>query len=176
MTQILNRWNGNVIADGEMGLYELVLHTVKTAQQKDACANLCDADLRGANLRGANLCGADLRGANLCGANLCDANLCGANLRGDDLCDIKIKTTAVFTGLYKYIAMPVIAMDETEHIRLGCHFRSVSDWESNFCNNDIEFPNNGDMPSKLRWLAYQTCLQWLELNREVYTTFLHLAN
>ncbi|EDB5291244.1 pentapeptide repeat-containing protein, partial [Salmonella enterica subsp. enterica serovar Corvallis] len=63
-------------------------------------ANLCDANLRGANLRGAdlrgaNLCGAnlrgaDLRGANLCGANLCDANLCGANLCGANLCDANL--------------------------------------------------------------------------------------
>ena len=63
-------------------------------------ANLCGADLRGADLMGANLykaylCGADLMGANLMranlsgadlmGADLCGANLCGADLRGADL-------------------------------------------------------------------------------------------
>ncbi|EIL4666722.1 pentapeptide repeat-containing protein [Salmonella enterica] len=48
-------------------------------------ANLCGANLRGANLCGANLCGANLRGANLCGANLCGANLRGANLCGANL-------------------------------------------------------------------------------------------
>ena len=58
-------------------------------------ANLCYADLRGANLSGAdlrdaNLCyanfrGANLRGANLSGADLNDANLSGANLSGADL-------------------------------------------------------------------------------------------
>ncbi|NDJ59415.1 pentapeptide repeat-containing protein [Enterobacteriaceae bacterium 4M9] len=48
-------------------------------------ANLCGADLCGANLYGANLCGADLCGANLYGANLCGADLCGANLYGADL-------------------------------------------------------------------------------------------
>ncbi|EGH9753593.1 pentapeptide repeat-containing protein [Salmonella enterica] len=53
-------------------------------------ADLCGADLRGANLRGADLCGANLRGADLCGADLCGANLrgadlCGADLRGADL-------------------------------------------------------------------------------------------
>ncbi|EDR3468735.1 pentapeptide repeat-containing protein [Salmonella enterica subsp. enterica serovar 4,[5],12:i:-] len=63
-------------------------------------ANLCGADLRGANLCDANLCGADLRGANLCdanlrgadlrGANLCDANLCGANLCDANLCDTNL--------------------------------------------------------------------------------------
>ncbi len=51
------------------------------------CADLCNANLYGANLRDANLYGANLRGANLCGANLyganlCDADLCYANLRG----------------------------------------------------------------------------------------------
>ncbi|ELK9301737.1 pentapeptide repeat-containing protein [Salmonella enterica] len=54
-------------------------------------ANLCGANLRGADLRDADLCGANLRGADLrdadlCGANLCDADLCGANLCGADLC------------------------------------------------------------------------------------------
>ena len=79
---------------------------------------------------------------------------------------VKYRTIGSFTGIYKYIAQPMIAADGTEHIRLGCHFRSVQDWAADFWNNLSEFPNNGDMPSKLRWLAYQTCLQWLEINRE----------
>ena len=49
-------------------------------------ADLCGANLLGANLRGANLCGADLFEANLRGADLCGANLLGANLRGANLC------------------------------------------------------------------------------------------
>ena len=63
--------------------------------------NLCDADLRfanlwgaslhGANLCGANLCGADLRGANLRGANLCDADLCDADLCGASLHDADLR-------------------------------------------------------------------------------------
>ncbi len=56
-------------------------------------ANLCDANLRGADLRGANLCDANLCGANLCDANLCDANLCGANLCGANLCDANLCDT-----------------------------------------------------------------------------------
>ncbi|EJH2991876.1 pentapeptide repeat-containing protein [Salmonella enterica] len=53
-------------------------------------ANLCDANLRGADLRGADLRGANLCDANLCGANLCDANLCGANLCDANLCDTNL--------------------------------------------------------------------------------------
>lgn len=44
-------------------------------------ANLCGADLRGADL-----CGADLRKADLCGADLREANLCRADLREASLC------------------------------------------------------------------------------------------
>jgi uncharacterized protein YjbI with pentapeptide repeats len=155
MSQILNRFSGAVIIEGDMNLRQLVLHHLKT-----------DANLRGANLRGADLCGANLCGADLRGANLCGADLRGANLRGANYKEVKIKKTAVFTGLYQYIAMPIIGEDGNEHIRLGCHFRTTAEWAADFWNNNKEFPNNGDMASKLRWMAYQTCLQWLELNRE----------
>ena len=120
-----------------------------------SCADLSGAYLRGANLRGADLSGAYLRGADLRCADLSDAYLRG----------LKINKAAVYTGLYKYVAMPIIAADGTEYIRLGCHTRAVTDWQTDFWNNPSEFPNDGDMPSKLRWLAYQTCLEWLKINR-----------
>ena len=50
------------------------------------CANLSDANLRGADLFGANLSDADLRGANLSDADLRCANLSDADLRNADLC------------------------------------------------------------------------------------------
>ena len=80
MTQILNRWNGNVIVEGEMGLRELVLHTIKMAKEKGVRANLTHADLTDANLRDADLTDADLTDANLTRANLTRANLTRANL------------------------------------------------------------------------------------------------
>ncbi|EBP3403733.1 pentapeptide repeat-containing protein [Salmonella enterica subsp. enterica] len=64
---------------------------ITSMRESGSSANLCDANLRGANLCDANLCDANLRGANLCDANLCDANLCGANLRGADLCDANLR-------------------------------------------------------------------------------------
>jgi len=54
-------------------------------------ANLREADLYKANLREANLCGAYLCGANLYKANLCGAYLCGANLRGANLCGANLR-------------------------------------------------------------------------------------
>jgi len=89
MTQILNRWNAAVIAEGEMNLRELVLREVgsradlRGADLSDA--DLSDADLRGADLRGADLRGADLSDADLSRANLSRADLRGADLRGADL-------------------------------------------------------------------------------------------
>ena len=54
-------------------------------------ANLCDADLSGADLRCANLCNADLSGADLRCANLRDADLSGADLRCANLCDADLR-------------------------------------------------------------------------------------
>ena len=48
-------------------------------------ADLCDVDLRNADLLGANLRDADLRNADLCRANLRNANLRGANLSNANL-------------------------------------------------------------------------------------------
>ncbi|EDT5018311.1 pentapeptide repeat-containing protein [Salmonella enterica subsp. enterica serovar Oranienburg] len=59
---------------------------ITSMRESGSRADLCGADLFGANLRGANLCGADLFGANLRGADLCGADLFGADLRGADLC------------------------------------------------------------------------------------------
>ncbi|EGX9440305.1 pentapeptide repeat-containing protein [Salmonella enterica] len=63
---------------------------ITSMRESGSRANLCDANLCGADLRGANLCDANLRGADLRGANLCDANLCGANLCDANLCDANL--------------------------------------------------------------------------------------
>ena len=180
MTQILNRFSKNVITEGDMNLRELVLYYVKTERASGKRPDLRGADLRGADLRGADLSGADLRGADLSGADLSGAYLSGAYLSGADLSGadlsgadlsgaylsgMRISKAAVFTGLYSYLVMPVIAEDGTEYVRMGCYFRKVSEWEADFWNNPSEFPNDGNMQSKLRWMAYQTALAWLELNR-----------
>ncbi|EAU6245000.1 pentapeptide repeat-containing protein [Salmonella enterica subsp. enterica serovar Typhimurium] len=92
-------------------------------------ANLCGADLRGADLCDANLCGADLRGADLCDANLCGADLCGANLRGADLYGADLygadlpDLTFVILG-EKYF----ISITNGEYVRAGCQNHTVEEW------------------------------------------------
>jgi hypothetical protein len=129
-------------------------------------ADLRDADLRGADLRGADLRGADLRDADLSGAYLSGAYLRDANLRGADLRDaygekITVSKNAVFTGLYTYIAMPIISEDNKHYIRLGCYTKLVEDWEK----DESEFPNDNSLKSQYRVMAYETCKKWLELNK-----------
>ncbi|EEV5235795.1 pentapeptide repeat-containing protein [Salmonella enterica] len=122
---------------------------ITSMHESGSRANLCDANLRGADLRDANLCGANLRGANLCDANLCganlrgadlrDANLCGANLRGANLCDANLRgadlrganlcdanlpdLTFVILG-EKYF----ISITNGEYVRAGCQNHTVEEW------------------------------------------------
>lgn len=133
-------------------------------------ASLQCAYLHGASLQCANLQGADLQGASLQGAYLHGADLRGADLHGANLQGVKIKTCAVFTGIYKYVVMPVIAEDGSEYIRMGCFFLTTAAWAENFWNNSGEFPNHGDKGSKDRWNAYQCCLRWLDDHREAAPT------
>ena len=162
--------------DGNTILKTLVEAVNKKANLSGAYlrgADLRGANLRGADLRGADLSGADLRGADLYDADLRDADLRGANLRGANLYDAnlsgvylsgkKIKTAAVFAGLYDYTVMPYITEDGEKWIKMGCHNRILSDWESDFWNNPTEFPDNGSVKSNLRLMAFETAKKWFEI-------------
>ena len=75
--------NGADLRDADLNGADL-----RGAYLRDADLNgayLVDANLRGADLGGADLGDANLRGADLGGADLGDANLVDANLRGADL-------------------------------------------------------------------------------------------
>ena len=102
--------------------------------------------------------------AYLRGADLRGAYLRGADLRGADGEKITILKAAVFTGLYKYIAVSIITEDGKQYIRLGCYTRLVEDWDKDFWNNVSEFPNDGNLESQFRVMAYEFCKQWINLN------------
>jgi hypothetical protein len=93
------------------------------------------------------------------------ADLGGADLRGADLGKGKVKTVAVFTGIYQYTVIPYILEDGEERVKMGCHDRSVAEWDADFWNNNDEFPNNGSIKSNLRVIAYDTAKKWIELNK-----------
>ena len=46
---------------------------------------------------------------------------------------------------------------------MGCFTRKLSDWESDFWNNDNEFPNDGSKKSNLRLFAFETAKKWFEI-------------
>ncbi|HFG7991640.1 TPA: pentapeptide repeat-containing protein [Salmonella enterica subsp. enterica serovar Apeyeme] len=87
-------------------------------------ANLYGADLRGANLYGANLYGADLRGANLYGADLRGADLRGANLYGADLRGANLPDLTFVILGEKYF----ISITNGEYVRAGCQNHTVEEW------------------------------------------------
>lgn len=84
-------------------------------------ANLLGADLRGATLRGANLSGANLSGANLSRADLSGANLLGADLSRANLSDANLKVYQ--SGIWTAYVQP-------DHIRIGCQYFRVEEWEA----------------------------------------------
>ncbi|EBX0044096.1 TPA_asm: pentapeptide repeat-containing protein [Salmonella enterica subsp. enterica serovar Typhimurium] len=102
-------------------------------------ANLCDANLRGADLRGANLCDANLCGANLCDANLCDTNLCDANLcdtnlRGADLYGADLRDANLCGADLPDLTFVIlgekyfISITNGEYVRAGCQNHTVEEW------------------------------------------------
>jgi len=93
------------------------------------------------------------------------AYLRDADLRGALIGEVKIKKAIVFTGIYKYIAMPIITEDDKTYVKLGCHLRTVEDWEKDFWNNPNEFPDDNSVKSQLRVLAFETCKKWIEINK-----------
>jgi len=176
--EIKNRFTGKVLFEYENENNTIKDTLVKAVEQGADLrgAYLQGADLRGADLRGAYLQdaylrGADLRGADLRGAYLQDADLRGADLRGADLQDAylqgaEIKSAIVFTGLYTYLVIPYITKENEKRIKMGCYDRSLQEWESDFWNNNNEFPNDGSLKSNQRLLAYETAKKWLELSAE----------
>ena len=100
MTQIINRFTGKVITEGDMNLRELVLYYVKTEREAGrrpdlSYSDLSDSDLRysdlgGSDLRGSNLRDSNLRGSNLRDSDLRDSDLRGSNLIYSDLSGVKI--------------------------------------------------------------------------------------
>ncbi|ELI5298134.1 pentapeptide repeat-containing protein [Salmonella enterica] len=112
---------------------------ITSMRESGSRANLCDANLCGADLRDANLCGADLRGANLCGAdlrgaNLCDANLCGADLRGADLRGADLYGADLYGADLPDLTFVIlgekyfISITNGEYVRAGCQNHTVEEW------------------------------------------------
>ena len=126
--KILNRWTNACIWEGEV-------ETIKEAVAK--------AIASGANLSGCNLSGCDLRGSDLSGCNLCGVG--------------KIKAIRVMTGLYRYVIFAIVAEDGEPWVRMGCQWRSVTEWDRITIRDSRtrEFPNDGSTRSEQRARAFE---------------------
>ena len=122
MSEIRNRYTGEVICSGECSVKELA----ETNKANLCETNLSKADLTTANLTTADLSDADLYGADLRSANLYGADLCGANLRMADLCGAKygeeylLKYLSINTIGSRNDALQVFITKENVHLRTGC--------------------------------------------------------
>jgi hypothetical protein len=76
----------------------------------------------------------------LSSANLSYANLGGAKILDSNKREITIKKAHNFRNLYKYSCILFIAENNDIYIKMGCFTRKKEDWESDFYNNNSEFP------------------------------------
>ena len=134
--------------DPEKAMPVQILHRYTDAVLKSIVAdNLCEADLRGADLcyaylsganlseadlREANLSGAYLSGANLSEADLREANLSGAylreaNLRGTNLSEADCLTASGYFLRLAGSRHAIIAID-AQNISIGCHRKTLAEW------------------------------------------------
>ena len=130
-------------------------------------ANLIDADLRGANLRGSNLIDASLRGADLSGANLIDANLRGASLRGASLSGADLRGADLSGADLSGADLRRMASGNNREIRtmqtgewiivytddmmsIGCRQYSLSEWWS-FNDEQIADMDKGALDFWRKW-------------------------
>jgi hypothetical protein len=64
-------------------------------------------------------------------------------------------------SLYKYV-VSAYQKDRVQIIQLGCRTQTRQEWESNFWNNDNEFPNNGSEKSIARLRAFKVACFFLD--------------
>ena len=69
----------------------------------------------------------------------------------------------MFTGLYDYVVIPYITDGGVKRVKMGCHNRTLDEWNADFWNNNSEFPNNGSEKSMLRVMAFETAKRWFEI-------------
>ena len=181
--KILNRWTNACIWEGEVETIKEAVAKAIASGADLSYSNLSDSNLRGCNLSGCNLRDSDLRGCNLSysdlsGSNLSDSDLSGSNLsdsdlsysdlsgsnlRGSDLsgCNLcgvgKIKAIRVMTGLYRYVIFAIVAEDGEPWVRMGCQWRSVTEWDRITIRDSRtrEFPNDGSTRSEQRARAFE---------------------
>lgn len=100
-----------------------------------------------------------LQYADMQGADMHSANMLGAERNG------KILNWFIGINIYKYFVF-CYKTDKGNFIEMGCKRLNIDEWNKNFWNNEKEFPNNGNVESERRKIAFEICLKWFELNEK----------
>jgi hypothetical protein len=67
-------------------------------------------------------------------------------------------------GYYTYNAAFFLEENsKTWHVQMGCFTRALSEWKSNFWNNNNEFPNNGSEKSNKRLKTFNLIEKFIEI-------------
>lgn len=74
---------------------------------------------------------------------------------------IDISSAMFSLNLYQYPVSAYKDKDGNDVIQLGCHVRTCDEWESDFWNNNNEFPNDGSEHSEARLRAYKVACFFL---------------
>ena len=147
------------------------------------CADLQDANLRGAHLQGADLRGAHLRGADLRGAHLQGANLRGADLQGAylqgaylqdaNLQDAYLQGAGLPNGIYQIVGCGSCNRCTTydsinDRVICGC-------WEDGGGNHlesfkkriETIYGDKGETPNAAYYIEYMAAINFFEMVKRV---------
>jgi carbonic anhydrase/acetyltransferase-like protein (isoleucine patch superfamily) len=137
----------------------------------DGSTVLNGSTVDGSRVDGSTVNGSTVNGSTvLNGSRVDGSTVNGSTVNGSTVLNGEItKYTAMFAvNLYLYSTSAYLNKEGNEVIQLGCFTRFRSEWESNFWNNDKEFPNNGSDKSKARLRAFNTACFFLDsIKKEV---------
>ncbi|MCF6330988.1 MAG: pentapeptide repeat-containing protein [Sulfurimonas sp.] len=141
--------------ENDVSLYKADLKNIDLTNVNLTSVYLRHANLTGVNLTNANLTDAYLRHANLTGVNLTNADLTNANLTNANLTNTKGIDYFKCYHLYTYKSYILKQTGKEPRVRMGCFEKTIKESDSNFWNNDREFPNNGSEHSIDRLECYK---------------------
>ena len=78
---------------------------------------------------------------------------------------IRLRELTLFESLYAYQCGYIIDVYGCKWIKMGCFIQRDYEWESNFWNNESEFPSKLPLTakSKKRKLAYDFILNYIKI-------------
>lgn len=187
LVQIKNRFTDEIIHQIETDEKDVSLHIKLCVEDgiiksvNFSYANFSRADFSRADFSYADFSRAKFSNANFSNAYFSNAYFSNADFSYADFSNAKfsnakfsnatykhilIEKALFFDNLYKYQCAAIISCDNESYINLGCHLKKEKEWEDEgFWNNDVEFPNNGNIETRKRQIALMTCKEHLKIMR-----------